>query len=487
MMNTILTKWQDVVVVSSNPDGTPRHFKHPALQSALMFCGELACLLIFTLSTRTRRSAASVYGTPAGLGTLSTSSSFLDNAAAPLLTAHSTDTEQQRPQVDPRLVADAATESGRAGIAKYGFALPAACDMLATTLLNVGLFFTYASVFQMLRGTLVVFAGMYTVVFLKRRLSMHHWLASVLICTGCVVVGLASASAANAAPPPDPIPPGPDPSPPAPGPDPAPSDSATNPMLGNTLIVLAQAVQGFQIIVEERLLAESGLSPVKAVGLEGAWGLAMCAVVMSAVKVLSLFTGVQFDDVVEGMRQLASNGQLAIAAILSVACIATFNVCGILITKHVSGAARSTVDASRTIAVWGVSLALGWERFLPMQVVGFVMLLVGTLWFNGVIVIVLGPSWSPKEGPARRHTPCAPQDVVLSPDDLAAAAAGSLTRSASGEVVLMPRPRSRTRMGGQAGLAETAWGIIAVDMDHAREHNDGPPIPAAARRRGRPG
>ncbi len=35
------------------------------------------------------------------------------------------------------------------------FAVPTLCDATATTLLNVGLFYTYASTYQMLRGTLV--------------------------------------------------------------------------------------------------------------------------------------------------------------------------------------------------------------------------------------------------------------------------------------------------------------------------------------------
>jgi hypothetical protein len=33
----------------------------------------------------------------------------------------------------------------------------------------------FASTFQMLRGTLVLFAGFLTVVLLKRRLHSHHW------------------------------------------------------------------------------------------------------------------------------------------------------------------------------------------------------------------------------------------------------------------------------------------------------------------------
>ena len=47
----------------------------------------------------------------------------------------------------------------------------------------------FASVFQMLRGTLVVCAGLLTILILKRRLHTHHWLGIVLISAGAALVG----------------------------------------------------------------------------------------------------------------------------------------------------------------------------------------------------------------------------------------------------------------------------------------------------------
>lgn len=47
----------------------------------------------------------------------------------------------------------------------------------------------YASTFQMLRGTMVVFAGFLTIVLLKRRLHLHHWMGIILITAGAAMVG----------------------------------------------------------------------------------------------------------------------------------------------------------------------------------------------------------------------------------------------------------------------------------------------------------
>ena len=46
-----------------------------------------------------------------------------------------------------------------------------------------------ASTFQMLRGTMVVFAGLLTIVLLKRRLHLHHWMGIILIVAGAAMVG----------------------------------------------------------------------------------------------------------------------------------------------------------------------------------------------------------------------------------------------------------------------------------------------------------
>lgn len=37
-------------------------------------------------------------------------------------------------------------------------------------------------------------------------------------------------------------------------------------------------------------------------------------------------------------------------------------------TKNLSGAARATIDACRTLFVWAFSLGIGWERFHALEV-----------------------------------------------------------------------------------------------------------------------
>lgn len=51
---------------------------------------------------------------------------------------------------------------------------------------------SYASTYQMLRGTLVLFAGLFTITILRRQLYIHHFLGMVLITAGAALVGASS-------------------------------------------------------------------------------------------------------------------------------------------------------------------------------------------------------------------------------------------------------------------------------------------------------
>jgi len=67
--------------------------------------------------------------------------------------------------------------------------------------------------------------------------------------------------------------------------------------------------------------------------------------------------------------------------------IAGFNVTGVMITKYASAAQRSTIDTCRTMVIWAVFLLLGKEKFIAGQLMGFAILLFGTLVYNEIIEV----------------------------------------------------------------------------------------------------
>lgn len=70
--------------------------------------------------------------------------------------------------------------------------IPALCDMLGTSIMYVGLNMTYASSFQMLRGAVIVFTGIFSIVFLHKKLGIQKWIG-----IGFVIVGLAFVGASD--------------------------------------------------------------------------------------------------------------------------------------------------------------------------------------------------------------------------------------------------------------------------------------------------
>lgn len=63
----------------------------------------------------------------------------------------------------------------------------------------------------------------------------------------------------------------------------------------------------------------------------------------------------------------------------------SFNFFGLSVTRDLSATARATIDTSRTLFIWLVSLGLGWETFKWLEVAGFVLLVYGTFLVNDIV------------------------------------------------------------------------------------------------------
>ena len=101
----------------------------------------------------------------------------------------------------------------------------------------------------------------------------------------------------------------------------------------------------------------------------------------------------RLENFIFAVKQIANNSKLLFYVILYIISIATFNVSGVSVTKYVSSVARAVVDTIRTIIVWTYFLVIPWvpektrEKFSYVQLVGFAVLVVGTLIFNEIFVL----------------------------------------------------------------------------------------------------
>lgn len=161
-----------------------------------------------------------------------------------------------------------------------------------------------------------------------------------------------------------------------------------NATVGVLLIFGAQIFSALQFVIEEKILRNYSVEPVKMVGFEGLFGMLIVSLGM-----VVLYPTVGHDtegllDVIAGWHQIINNPILWGSAIASCFSIGAFNYFGLNITRVISATSRTTIDTCRTLFVWIISLSLAWESFLWLQVIGFVVLIYGTFVFNRVIGIV---------------------------------------------------------------------------------------------------
>ncbi|KAF2817586.1 uncharacterized protein BDZ99DRAFT_565308 [Mytilinidion resinicola] len=394
--NTLLTKYQDNVCVR-NCDA-PKHkdrdyFEQPVIQTLQMFIGEMACWIVVGGFTAYQRYASRKAGYEA-IGTEQD-----EEPESPVLARDQEDSDDSAVPIANPLKPAHAFADGRVPLTGRNIlllALPACCDIAGTTLMNVGLLFVAASIYQMTRGALVLFVGLFSVLFLKRRLGAYKWFALFIVVAGVAVVGLAGALAKGesvhgeslsqpelrdairhgfeivrrAAS------------------EIAASPSAGHTVLGVFLIAGAQIFTATQFVLEESIMERYAMEPIKVVSWEGTFGFIVTVIGMI---VLHFAVGITkagsngYFDAREGLWEITHFRSIAVSSVLIMISIGGFNFFGLSVTRTVSATSRSTIDTCRTLFIWIVSLGLGWETFKWLQVVGFGLLVYGTFLFNDIV------------------------------------------------------------------------------------------------------
>ncbi|KAF4621906.1 hypothetical protein G7Y89_g14440 [Cudoniella acicularis] len=383
--NTLLTKYQDNICVRDceNPDPKKRHlFEQPVVQTIQMFIGEMGCWLFVGAFSLYKRYVSKSHFLPESQGEYEPVSTRDDDA----------DSIRSTTPLNPAVKVMTVNHEERmplTGFRVFLLSLPAICDICGTTLMNVGLLFVAPSIYQMTRGALVLFVGLFSMIFLRRKLHLFEWFALVVVVLGVGIVGLAGALFKEKA---------------ADSPVDAAllviregvtyvvvearSPEALLTIIGIFLIAGAQIFTASQFVLEEHILEKYALEPLKVVGWEGLFGFSVTVVGMI---ILHFAIGMTekgrygYFDIVEAWYEVTHFRGIAVSSVLIMISIGGFNFFGLSVTRTVSATSRSTIDTCRTLFIWIVSLFLGWESFKWLQVLGFLLLVYGTFLFNGLV------------------------------------------------------------------------------------------------------
>jgi drug/metabolite transporter (DMT)-like permease len=286
-------------------------FEQPVVQTAQMFVGEMGTwLFVAIFAIRRRYLAKGSTPNPADYEPVSATEDATEHDADSVMS-----TTPMNPVGKPHSVKE--ERIPLTGWRVLLLSLPAICDILGTTLMNVGLLFVVASIYQMTRGALVLFVGLFSVLFLRKRLHAFQWFALVTVVLGVGIVGLAGAiykddkaapsvalAAREAL---------------AALTKRAKSPEALRTILGIFLIAGAQIFTASQFVFEEYILEKYELEPLKVVGWEGIFGFSITVIGM---VVLHLAIGrteagkYGYFDLVEAWRQITHYRSIAVSSLL---------------------------------------------------------------------------------------------------------------------------------------------------------------------------
>lgn len=255
------------------------------------------------------------------------------------------------------------------------FVLPAISDIIGSSVAGIGLLWVSASIWQMMRGSIIIFSGILSVVFLKKKLEKHNWAGMGVVVLGLLVVGISGFLAEK-------------------------SDGTSNNnnsllVIGIVLILFGQLMNAIQMIMEESFLKDGHYSELNVVGMEGFFGfVVMIAVVLPICYFLPGDDSGSYENVFDALYQLKNSVPLVMLNLALLLSIAFYNYFGLVVAKELSTIHRTLIDALRTILVWITSIiiyyagahSLGekWQGgYSLLQLLGFFLLLVGTVLYNG--------------------------------------------------------------------------------------------------------
>jgi len=267
-----------------------------------------------------------------------------------------------------------------------------------------------ASVYQMLRGSLMIFSAMLSIFCLGKKLRVYHWYGIILCVIAVGMVGTASIEDAQG----------------------SANTNVSLQIFGIVLIILGQFVQAMQIVTEEKMLKNFKAPPLVIVGMEGIWGVLWMVVFLLILyftpslgedctqeaicecdwtdqctewapdeEHFSLSTTCQshslyHENTLESLKMIASSTELTGVICIYLFAILFYNISGMNVTKHLSAIHRSILEACRTLCIWLVDLLIfyaikwnghgeKWTKWSILQLFGFVLLVLGNLIYNKII------------------------------------------------------------------------------------------------------
>jgi hypothetical protein len=252
-------------------------------------------------------------------------------------------------------------------------------------MIGVGLLFLNASVWQMLRGSNIIFSAFIQALTLKRKNAPYMWWGVGIVALSLVVVGLAAILATGLS---------------------TSGVSTTLTIVSVILTIAGQFLRGVQGVVEDYVLHDVAISPYLVVGLEGFWGfLITTCIIMPVVQFVPSEqegNGIH-EDTIDTFLMLAHLPLLIGLSLLLVVFMFGLNLFGMIVLQITNATIRAIIESTRTVCIWVLQLILyyalekteyghhhtgigePWSIWSWMQLAGFGLLVTGMFVSNGMV------------------------------------------------------------------------------------------------------
>ena len=284
-------------------------------------------------------------------------------------------------------------EEDKLEIKKYLLAIPGFLDTCSTGLANIGLILLPGSIYQMLKGSLIVMTFLMSKFVVKNKHILDHYIAIPISTLGVFLVGLSAYLSASG--------------------DEESYSSAGQTLLGIVLMLISMFILSIQFCFDEFFMRKYRCHPLICIGYEGVFGffinLFLCAI-FYFIKCGKKEEGGESnffmenmcspdednvyrpENIVYAIKQIGDSTALAVLVPIAIFFMSSFNILGVSITKYGSATTRSVTDNVRSFLVWLFFLIpLNQEDLIEtfsfLQLFGFLCITAGAFIYNGIFKI----------------------------------------------------------------------------------------------------
>lgn len=255
---------------------------------------------------------------------------------------------------------------------------PTIFDLISTVLCMFGLKYINVSIYQMLRGSSIIFVAIMKQFVFGHSLATYKWIGIFYNFLSIILVGFtallsAGDSSAHAA------------------------EGENNPVLGVALVLCGAFVQSLQYVYEERMMTTTAdlpaAPPLLIVGMEGLWGTIICLFVLYpiAFSIQGPDHG-SLENLWNSLTILYNTPAIQVMFTLYFISILLLNIFALLVTFLLDSVWRAILDNFRPISVWIFDLSIfyfvtksfgePWTIWCWIQLLGLFVLFYGTAIYN---------------------------------------------------------------------------------------------------------